>query len=94
MPGHQWAHDGYVALASSNFITPEGTPAPVEGFLFAESMAAPVRASVKWKSLLKQGHDVDVDVQIEYPDNSMRPSRYVVNTIVVGKLVGTRFFDN
>ena len=35
-----------------------------------------------------------VDVQIEYPDNSMRPSRYVVNTIVDGKLIGTRFFDN
>ncbi|WP_241011009.1 DNA/RNA non-specific endonuclease [Mycobacterium camsae] len=48
----------------------------------------------EWKSLLKQGHNVDVDVQIEYPDNSMRPSRYVVNTIVDGKLVGTRFFDN
>lgn len=48
----------------------------------------------EWKSLMQQGYNVDVDVQIEYPDNSMRPSRYVVNTIVDGKLIGTRFFDN
>jgi hypothetical protein len=47
----------------------------------------------EWKSLLKQGHHVD-GMQIQYPDNSMRPSRYVVNTIVDGKLAGTKFFDN
>ncbi|CPU62653.1 Uncharacterised protein [Mycobacteroides abscessus] len=48
----------------------------------------------EWKSLLQQGHKVDVDVRISYPGDSMRPSRYAVDTIVDGKLAGTRYFEN
>jgi hypothetical protein len=48
----------------------------------------------EWKSLLQQGHSVDAYVNIQYPGDSMRPSRYAIDTYVDGKLVGTRYFDN
>ncbi|WP_100485626.1 DNA/RNA non-specific endonuclease [Mycobacteroides abscessus] len=48
----------------------------------------------EWKSLLNDGHAVDVKVSIEYPGDSLRPSRYAVDTFVDGKLFGTRYFNN
>ena len=48
----------------------------------------------EWKALLLQGHSVDAYVNIQYPGDSMRPSRYAVDTYVDGKLLGTQYFDN
>lgn len=48
----------------------------------------------EWKSLLQQGHAVDAKVNIEYPTDSLRPSRYAADTYIDGKLSGTRYFDN
>ncbi|SLK86720.1 Uncharacterised protein [Mycobacteroides abscessus subsp. abscessus] len=48
----------------------------------------------EWKTLLQQGRQVEVHVDIEYPGDSRRPESYYVETYVDGKLYSTRDFDN
>lgn len=48
----------------------------------------------EWKTLLQEGKQVEVHVDIEYPGNSRRPESYFVETYVDGKLYSTRDFDN
>lgn len=48
----------------------------------------------EWKSLLQQGHTVEVKVDIDYPGDSRRPDFYAVKTYVDGNLYHTRDFEN
>lgn len=48
----------------------------------------------EWKSLMQQGHSVEVKVEIDYVGESRRPDSYSVETYVDGKLYHTRDFEN
>lgn len=48
----------------------------------------------QWRQFAEQGSQVQVKVDITYPDNSMRPDSYAVKTYVDGQLNSTYHFDN
>ncbi|MDO3315716.1 Uncharacterised protein [Mycobacteroides abscessus subsp. abscessus] len=48
----------------------------------------------EWRTLIQQGHQVEVKVNVTYPGNSMRPDMYEVHTFVDGKLDSVKFLEN
>lgn len=48
----------------------------------------------EWKTLMQEGKNVNVEISISYPGDSVRPNQYTVYTYVDGQLDGIRDFRN
>lgn len=49
---------------------------------------------MQWRALAEQGSQVQVKVDMSYPESSLRPDTYTVKTYVDGQLNSTYHFDN